>query len=126
MSMRTPLGRARGLGSAKSGVGHFWLQRVTAIGLIPLTLWFAFSCVHLSGLDYAAAKIWMAKPVNATLMILAVVISLWHGVIGVQVVIEDYVHSPAAKWTGLIGIRLLGAFLAMYVIVAVSKVAFGG
>jgi succinate dehydrogenase / fumarate reductase membrane anchor subunit len=124
--MRTSLGRARGLGSAKEGAGHFWLQRITGIGLIPLTLWFAFSCVHVSGLDYAAAKLWLAKPLNATMMILALCVSLWHGVIGCQVVIEDYVHTPALKWSGLIGIRLLGCFLALYIIVAVSKVAFGG
>ncbi|MDA8231814.1 MAG: succinate dehydrogenase, hydrophobic membrane anchor protein [Magnetospirillum sp.] len=126
MELRTPLGRARGLGSAKTGVGHFWQQRITAIALVPLALWFAVSVIRLSGVDYAVAKAWMAKPLNATMMLLTVSVALWHGVLGVQVVIEDYVLGSVGKWIGLIGTRLLGAFLAVFMAVSVLKVAFGG
>lgn len=126
MPLRSALGRARGLGSAKSGVGHFWLQRITAIGLVPLLLWFAFSLVALAGADYATFKAWLSQPVNATLMLLATLTAVWHGVLGVQVIIEDYVHGHTSMWIGLIGTRLLGAFLAMFMAVSILKVALGG
>ena len=126
MHLRSPLGRVRGLGSAKAGTGHFWVQRLTAIALVPLCLWFAVAVIGMSGADYAAAKAWLGHPVNATLMLAAVLTGMWHAVLGVQVVIEDYVHAPAAKWTALIGTRLLGGFLAVYMTVSVLKVAVGG
>ena len=126
MSLRSPLGRARGLGSAKSGTGHFWMQRLTAVALVPLALWFAISVVGLSGADYAAAKAWVGRPVNAALLLLVLLTAVWHAILGVQVVIEDYVHGGAAKWFGLIGTRLLGGFLAAFMAVSVLKVAVGG
>ena len=126
MYLRSPLGRARGLGSAKTGTGHVWLQRLTAIALVPLCLWFAVAVIGMSGADYAAAKAWLARPFNATLMLLAVLTGIWHAVLGLQVVIEDYVHGTAGKWIGLIGTRLLGAFLAVFVVVSLLKVAVGG
>ncbi len=125
MSLRSPLGRARGLGSAKSGVVSFWQQRVTAVALVPLALWFAISLIALSGADYDVARAWLAKPLNATLMVLTLGTGLWHAVLGLQVVIEDYVGC-AGKWISLIGIRLLGAFLAVFTTVSILKVAVGG
>lgn len=126
MHLRSTLGRVRGLGSAKTGTGHFWVQRLTAIALVPLCLWFAVVVIGLAGDDYAAARAWLGHPLNATLMLLTVLAGLWHAVLGVQVVIEDYVHAAAAKWIGLIGTRLLGGILAAYLVVAVLKVAVGG
>jgi succinate dehydrogenase / fumarate reductase membrane anchor subunit len=126
MPLRSTLGRVSGLGSAKTGTGHFWVQRLTAIALVPLCLWFAVAVIGLAGADYATAKAWLGQPLNATLMLLAMLIGTWHAVLGVQVVIEDYVHGAAAKWTGLIGTRLLGGFLAVYMTVSILKVAVGG
>jgi succinate dehydrogenase / fumarate reductase, membrane anchor subunit len=125
MILRSSLGRARGLGSAKSGVNHYWLQHLAAVGLVPLMLWFAFSIAHLAGADYATVKAWLGHPLNASLMLLAVISAVGHAVLGVQVVIEDYVHGPF-KWFGLIGNRLAGAFLAAFMAVSILKVAFGG
>jgi len=126
MSMRSPLGRARGLGAARSGAGHFWVQRITAIALAPLGLWFAIGVIRLAGADYAAVKAFLGKPWNSSLLILAIIFAIWHGILGIQVVIEDYVHGEAKKWSGLIGIRLLGGFLAVFTTVSILKVAFGG
>src|SRR5258708_16636215 len=91
--LRTPLARARGLGSAKAGVAHWWAQRLTAIALIPLVVWFAISLVMLSGADYAMARAWIGSPRVMVLLILTIGIGLHHGQLGLQVVIEDYVHG---------------------------------
>lgn len=125
MTLRSPIGRARGLGSAKSGAGHFWQQRLTAIGLVPLLLWFVISVIGLAGADYATVKGWLGNPFNATLMLLVVLTAVWHAVLGVQVVVEDYVHTESSKWALLIGVRLLGAFVAVFATVSVLKVAVG-
>lgn len=125
MSLRSPLGRARGLGSAKSGSGHYWVQRLTAIGLVPLALWFVISVIGLAGADYAAFQSWLGNPFNATMMLLVVLAGVWHAVLGIQVVVEDYVHTEASKWALLIGSRLAGAFLAVFMAVSILKVAAG-
>src|SRR5258707_4590093 len=90
--LRTPLARARGLGSAKAGVHHWWAQRLTAIALIPLVVWFAISLVMLSGADYDIARAWIGSPLVMVLLILTISIGLHHGQLRMQVVIEDYVH----------------------------------
>jgi len=91
--MRTPLKRVRGLGSARSGVGHWWLERMTAVALIPISLWFIWLVLRLPHLDFAAAQALVGNPIYAGLLILFTVISFWHGALGLQVVIEDYVHT---------------------------------
>lgn len=126
MTLRTPLGRARGLGSAKEGVGHSWATIVTAIGLIPLSLWFVISVIGLAGIDYAAFQAWMAKPLNASLMVLTVLMVLYHAQLGIQMVVEDYVHGAAAKFGTLVGTKLIAAFLAVYMTVSILTVAVGG
>jgi len=93
MSLESPLGKVRGLGSAKEGVEHWWWQRLTAIALVPLTLWFAWSAICLAGADYGAAREFFASPWRATLMIIFLGALLFHGQLGLQTVIEDYVHS---------------------------------
>lgn len=124
--MRSMLGRVRGLGSAKEGVEHFWMQRLTAVGLIPLCLWFAYAVIYASSLTLPELKLWMADPFNLSMMILTICVGCHHGQMGVQVVIEDYVHTEAFKIGGLIIVKLLTVFLAMFCVACVLKIAFGG
>lgn len=124
--LRTPLARARGLGSAKSGVGHWWVQRTTAVALILLGLWFVCTVISLLGSDFAAAREALAEPWNTILMILFVCIAFWHGQLGLQVVIEDYVHTRWQEVTLVVLIRFLAVLLAVAASLAVLRVAFGG
>jgi succinate dehydrogenase / fumarate reductase, membrane anchor subunit len=125
MSLQSPLGRARGLGSAKEGAGHWIAQRVTGIFLIPLALWFAISVIGLSHADYAGMKAWMGTPGNSSLLILTVLTVMYHAALGLQVVIEDYVHCECKKVAALVGTKLLAAFLAVFMTVSILKVAIG-
>ena len=125
MSLQSPLGRARGLGSAKEGAGHWIAQRVTAIFLIPLALWFAVSVIGLAHADYATMKAWMGKPGNASLLLLTVLTVMYHAVLGLQVVIEDYVHCECKKLAALVASKLVCAFLAVFMTVSILKVAIG-
>jgi len=105
MSRRTPLGQVLGLGSAKEGVSHWWAQRVTAVALLPLGLWFVFSIAVLIGSnnsDYLGVVDWIAAPINAVLLILFIATVAYHSALGVQVVIEDYVHG----WTKVVSLVL--------------------
>lgn len=126
MTLRTPLGRARGLGSAKEGVGHHWSVIVTAVGLVPLSLWLVISLIHIAGGDYAAFKSWVSQVCNASLLILTILMIIHHATLGLQVVIEDYVHGEGKKFGSLIATKLVGAFLAVYMTVSILKVAIGG
>ena len=126
MSMRSPLGRVRGLGSAREGVGHWWAQRMTALALVPLALWFVAALVGLTGADHAAARAWIASPVPAALLVLLVVASFYHGALGLQVVIEDYVHHEGAKLAALIAVGGLSLLLGLAGVLAVLTVLFGG
>lgn len=121
---RSPLGRAMGLGSAKAGFGHWWTQRVTAIALVPLSVWFAASLIALSGSGYEAFTGWLASPVTAVLMILLLIVLFWHAALGLQVVIEDYVHSGAKVWA-LLATRFLCFALAIAGIMATLRITIG-
>lgn len=123
--MRSPLARAIGLGSAKEGVGPWWAERVSAVALIPLTLWFAASFITHTGSDYATVIVWLRTPFAATLMILLLVALFHHIALGLQVVIEDYIHS-GAKFAAVIAVRLGCFALATVGIVATLSVAFSG
>ena len=125
-SLRTPLARARGLGSAKGGTHHFWLQRLTAIALVPLTVWFALSVASLATVDLLAVVTWMKSPLSALLMLSFLLAGFWHMKLGLQVVIEDYVHSEWRKVTCLILNNLISMFLALAATLAVLKMLLGG
>ena len=122
--MRTPLGRALGLGSARDGVEDWWLERVSAVALIPLTVWFTALIVAHTGDSYAAVMAWLRTPITMTLMILLLVALFHHIALGLQVVIEDYVHS-GIKIPLLLGMRLICLALAVVGILATLKIGFG-
>lgn len=121
-STRSPLGRATGLGSARDGVDHWWLQRVTAVALVPLALWFLGSLIAVSDSDYGAVIAWLSSPSAATLMVLLLIALFYHSALGLQVVIEDYVHS-GAKIPTLIAIRLGCFALAVVGVLATLRIA---
>ena len=124
-NMRTPLARVIGLGSAKEGVGPWWAERVSAVALVPLTLWFAASIIAHTGSDYATFIVWLRTPLIATLMILLLIALFHHTALGLQVVIEDYVHS-GAKFAAVIAVRLGCFALAIAGAVATLSIAFSG
>ena len=124
--LRTPLARARGLGSARVGVHHWWAQRLTAIALIPLVVWFAISLVMMSGADYGTVRAWIGSPVVMVLLILTIAIGLHHGQLGLQVVIEDYVHGDGFKLALIVAVRFIAVLFGLAAIVAVLRIGFGG
>ena len=103
---KTPLARAKGLGSAKEGTEHWFMQRVTAISNIPLVLWFVFSIINLKGASHAEFTGWLSEPINAILMTLVVISTFYHAKLGTQVVTEDYIHCEWFKMVKLIGQKL--------------------
>ncbi len=126
MSLRSPLAKAVGLGSAKHGFSHWWWQRVSALALIPLSLWFVYSVLVIIGLDHQAASAWLAQPLNATLMILFLVAMLFHAQTGVQVVIEDYIHTKWLNLTLLLVVKFASVLMAVMSVISVLIVVLGG
>ena len=124
MSLKTPLGRVLGLGSAGEGTGHWWSQRVTAAALVPLALWFAASLVFAESLDRTALAAWLASPLNAVLMLLLTGTLIYHSKLGVQVVIEDYVDG-SLKVLALLLSRFVHVFLGVAAFYAILRVSFG-
>jgi succinate dehydrogenase / fumarate reductase membrane anchor subunit len=120
---RSPLARAIGLGSAKEGAGAWWAERVTAVALVPLTLWFAASIIAHTGSDYATFIDWLRAPFTTILMVLLLIALFHHTAFGVQVVIEDYVHS-GVKFAAVIGVRLGCFAFAVAGVVATLRIAF--
>ncbi|MEP6634935.1 MAG: succinate dehydrogenase, hydrophobic membrane anchor protein [Luteimonas sp.] len=121
---RTPVARARGLGSGKSGTSHFWWQRVTAIALVPLVAWLLGTLVSLVGADLDTVRAALAKPWNAILLSSFLVAAFWHAKLGLQVVIEDYVHQRATEVALQLLVTLacvVGAFASLY---AIGRIAF--
>jgi succinate dehydrogenase / fumarate reductase membrane anchor subunit len=97
MSLRSPLGKVRGLGSAKNGTHHWWMQKVSAVALVPLTIWFVSSIVQMTRADYEVVINWMHSPIVAVLMLLFIIKGIYHLKLGLQVIIEDYIHSEGSK-----------------------------
>lgn len=125
MSLRTPLGRVLGLGSAKDGTGHFWGQRLSGIAVLVLGLWFLFSMLTMPGFAYADAINFIGAPLNGVLLLLLVVSMAYHSSLGVQVVIEDYVHGHGLKMGSLILSRFAHTFVAVASIYAIIKIGLG-
>ncbi|HEX3862022.1 MAG TPA: succinate dehydrogenase, hydrophobic membrane anchor protein [Stellaceae bacterium] len=123
--MRSPLGRAIGLGSAKEGVGHWWMQRVTAIALVPLAVWFVISIIALAGADRIVFIEWVRHPVPAVLLVLLLVATFYHSALGLQVIIEDYVENESLRLALLVVMRLGSVLLAVLGIYAVLKLSLG-
>ncbi len=125
MSLRSPLGRVLGTGSAKDGTGHWWAQRVSAVALIPLTVWFCGSLLALPALDYGTVRDWLALPINGFLAVLLVAALAYHSYLGTAVIIEDYVHGNGLKLFWLLLLRFLYVLFAGASIFAILRIAFG-
>ena len=126
MSLRSPLGRVRGLGAAKSGVTHWWAQRLTALALVPLSIWFVASLVAMAGADYATVRDWLASPVVAGLLILLIVTTFYHGALGLREVVEDYLHHEGWKLGVLMATNGAAILLALAGVLSVLILLFGG
>ena len=126
MRLRTPLAKAKGLGSAKHGTHHFWMQRVTAIALVPLTFWFVTSLVAMVSVDHDTVSTWLSTPLTAILMLLFIIALFYHAQLGMQVVIEDYVESEWQKLANIILVKLLAFIAATASVFAVLRVFLAG
>ncbi len=123
MNVQTPLSRVRGLGSAKSGVEHFWHQRLTAVALVPLTLWFVWSVARYTGAPYGEVVAFLGNPFNATAMLLFVSAGLYHMALGVQVIIEDYIQRESTKLVLLLLNNFAAFAIGTVCVVAVLRIA---
>ena len=125
MSLRSPLGQVLGSGSAKDGTEHWWAQRLTAVALLILGSWFLYSIMRLDSFSHAAILDWAGSPLNSIMLLLLSATLAWHSALGVQVVLEDYVHGPFIKVVSLLANRFVHAFLAIAAIVAILKITLG-
>ena len=126
MTLRSPLGQVLGSGSAKDGTGHWWAQRVSAVALLVLGGWFLYSIMRLDSFSHAAMLEWAERPWNGVMLLLLSMTLAWHSALGVQVVLEDYVHGPFIKVVSLLANRFIHVFVAIATVVAVLKLALGG
>ncbi len=122
-SMSTPLAQARGLGSAKSGLNHWWHQRVSAVAMVGLVSWMVVLLFSLVEADYQTAMNILAHPVNATVVVLFVAVGLWHASLGLQVVLEDYVANEGARLIAILAVKMAASVTAILAILSVLKVA---
>ena len=118
-ALATPLGKVKGLGAGKNGVGHWWAQRVSALFLLPLGFWLGLNLICLSNASFDVLHDWMRSGITASLMILTVATLLYHSYLGLQVVIEDYVHCQAVKTTSLILVTFITILLGVLGITAI-------
>lgn len=125
VTMRSPLGRVRGLGSARNGVSHWWMQRLTAVGLVPLVLWLTGGLIHHAGAGYEAASAWVSQPLTATALLLLLLTAFYHASLGIQVVLEDYVAVERLRLVCLVAVKLGLTFLAALAVFSVLTIAFG-
>ena len=125
MDYRTPVARARGLGSAKDGTHHWWMQRITAIALVPLTVWLVGSLVAIGSADHAQTVHWIRSPAVSIALLLTIAALFHHAQLGLQVIIEDYVHAEWKKIAVLITVKLLAIAIAATAAFSVLKITFG-
>jgi len=126
MSLRTPLAQVRGLGSAKQGAHHWWMQRITAVMLIPLFIWFVGTTVTLVTGNYAEAVNLIRDPFAAAALLMLIIVVFYHAALGLQVVIEDYISAEGRQIGTIVVMRFVMSLLAAISIVAALKVAIGG
>ena len=122
-TLRSPLGRVRGLGSARGGTHHWWMQRVTSIALLPLTIWFALAVASLAGASHAEVVAWIGRPLNAVLLLATIGLSFHHTAAGLQVIIEDYANEEWAKMAGILAVKAICWLLALLAALAVLRIA---
>jgi len=125
MSLQSPLAKVRGLGSAKEGTHHWWTQRITAIALLPLSIWFIISLVSVSTMDYATVIHWIRLPLNSVLLLLMILALFHHAQLGIQVVIEDYIHSEWQKISSIILVKFLALFSGLATALSILKIFLG-
>ncbi len=121
----TPLLRARGLGSAKEGVGHWWIQRVTAVALLPLMIWLVLALALMDSYDYFTLLAWVARPLNAILLLATALALFWHSALGLQVIIEDYVPGKGLRLGLILAVNLANILGALVSIFAIFKISLG-
>lgn len=126
MGTGTEIGRVRGLGSAKSGAHHWWLQRVTATGNLLLLPWFVISLIRLPALDYETVVKWMQSPLVSVPLVLLTVNVFWHFRLGLQVFIEDYLHDHGSRVAALVALNFYAVGGAALAIFSILKIAFTG
>ena len=125
MNLRSPLGQVLGSGSAKDGTRHWWAQRVSAIGLVMLGLWFLFALLQMDGFGYRAVSEWLARPVNGVLVMLLSLTLAYHSSLGIQVIVEDYVHGKFLKIASLMLSDFAHLFVAVAALYSVMRIALG-
>jgi succinate dehydrogenase / fumarate reductase membrane anchor subunit len=123
--LTTPLNKVLGLGSAKSGVEHWWAQRLTAVALAPLGFWFAIAMLRFETLAYAEVVAWLRDPITAVLLLTSIIAVVYHSYLGVQVVVEDYIEGKGAKLAAILLSAFVHVFLLVAAVFAVLKIAFG-
>lgn len=123
--LRTPLKKVRGLGSAQDGTHHFWMQRVTALALIPLVLWFGLSVASLPNASYESVVAWLDSPFNVAMLISFLVAGFYHGALGMQVIIEDYISEEWVRIASIIAVQVVSFFLAALGVFAALKISLG-
>ena len=123
MNYRSPLARVLGLGSAKEGSAHWWWQRLTAVALVPLTVWFTFSVASLAGPCFLDVYAWLKQPWSSTLLIAFVVCVFYHAQLGMQVVIEDYAKREGVRIASIISVKFLSAVLMIFSTISILQVA---
>jgi succinate dehydrogenase / fumarate reductase, membrane anchor subunit len=124
--MRSDLGRVRGLGAARSGTATWWAERLTSVALVPLTLWFVYAALHLSGWPRASVAHWAGNPINAALLVALVLVTFRHLQLGLQAVIEDYVHDERVRMASLLALRGVVGLVALIGVLAALKLAVAG
>lgn len=122
MSLQTPLARVKGLGSARRGALHWWRQRLSAVALLPLSLWFIYELTSLNSLEYGAARAWAATPAAAVLLTLFIPTLFYHAQTGLQVVVEDYVKSEGLKLAAIVLVKFIAVVAAVVALLAVAKI----
>lgn len=124
--LRTPLAKVRGLGSARDGTDHYIAQRLTAIALVPLLLWFVFSLAAVAGQDFSHVQAWVKSPFNSIALILLSIVLIYHAHIGLHEVLEDYLHEDVVKTIAMVLMKFLAITLIVTAVVAVLRIVLGG